>query len=537
MNYKKIFSGKEKIFDFHKIAAIIRKNFMVMIRDKARIIPLLLFPFTMIMIFGYTSGNVPKHLPAAIAVYDHSPLSERIQQGLHGNQLLAIRKEVSTEDQGKKMLDSGKIKVLIVIPNGLQEKIDRGEQAGIIITVDESEPSVANIVKQSIKHTINGISNEISVEKITSFQKSAEMSSQKLQNYNRATTNNYELIISKADSADASIEAANKKIKSMAKGIDDSIASPSTIPVQKVTASEPVYSNQSYLPETPAYLSSKGWVSALMQSSASLDSAKESVQAAAEIAKKEDEKLNEAREYKFYNDNLVEPGKAISRFAGYSPNTLSEPMVPEEKPAYGTGKKDIDFLIPSIIALTIFQGAIFGMGRAVAGERKEGSLMRVFLTPTSNATIILGTLLFYVIFEIFRSSFLILIAMSLFKIRIEGNLIAIFFIIVIYAAVSTAIGMFISTLVKSEQQYQGIATLVALPTIFLAGAFFPIQTMPKFLQGIAAFLPVTYAGDALRGVMIKGFSILTVSFDLLVLLVFFTLTLSLCFMVFKREVI
>jgi len=58
--------------------------------------------------------------------------------------------------------------------------------------------------------------------------------------------------------------------------------------------------------------------------------------------------------------------------------------------------------------MTLFQGAVMGMGRAVAGEKREGSLTRVFLTPTSNITIITGTLLFYIIFEMIRASFLII---------------------------------------------------------------------------------------------------------------------------------
>ena len=88
------------------------------------------------------------------------------------------------------------------------------------------------------------------------------------------------------------------------------------------------------------------------------------------------------------------------------------------------------------------------------------------------------------IFEILRSSFLILLAMNLFQVRVEGSLLALFAIVVIYAVVSTAIGMFISTLVRSEQQYLAMSMLVSLPPVFLSGAFLPIQAMPRIWEAI-----------------------------------------------------
>lgn len=535
--HKKNSAESEKIVDWRKILAIIQKNFIVITRDKARILPLIMFPVFMILIFGFTSGNTPKHIPAAVIAYDNSPLSQKIQQEISNSQILAVKNLVSTEGEGKKLLDIGKVRVIIEIPQNLQEKIDSGGSAEITVIVDESDSSVATTAKQAINSITAGISKEISAKKIFDFQKSLDYSSKKLQDYGSIFPNKYGMIASKAKNAEASLEEADKKISEQALALGNSLSDPAAVIAREVSRNEAnSYFNQTYLPETPAYLSAKGQIAALRQSSNLIKSAEENVHAAGETAVEENQKLNSVQEYKFQKDNLIGPAGNIKEFTGYSPNNLLKPLAYKEKPAYGTGKRNIDFLIPSIIALTIFQGAVMGMGRAVAGEKRDGSLTRVFLTPTSNVTIILGTLLFYIIFEIFRSSFLILLAMNLFSIKIEGSVLTVFIIVVVYAGVSTAIGMFLSTLVRTEQQYFGMAMLVGMPTVFLAGAFFPIQAMPKFLQGVAAFLPVTYAGDALRGVMIKGFSLITVFYDLAVLLVFLALTVGAVFLVFRRDI-
>lgn len=537
MERKKNYLEKEKLVDLRKIGAIIQKNLIVILRDKARILPLILFPVFMIMIFGFTSGNSPKHIPTAIIAYDNSQLSQKVQQEISNSQILSLRYVLSTEGEGRKLLDKGKVKVLIEIPPNLQEKIDSGEPAGITVTVDESDSSVGTTAKQAANSIANIISKEISTDKISHFQVSIDGASQKLQNYNNQFLNKYSLIVSKTKNAEASLQDADKKISQQAASLENSLEFPSPIIAQEVRPNDAEsHFNQTYLPETPAYLSARGLAATLMQSSSLIKSAEQNTKAAGDIAMEEDEKLKSVQEYQFQRDNIIQPAGDIKKFTGYRIDAMLKPLEYEEKPAYGTGKRTIDFIIPSIIALTIFQGAVMGMGRAVAGEKREGSLTRVFLTPTSNVTIITGTLLFYIIFEIFRSSFLILLAMNLFNIQIEGSVASVFFIVVIYAGVSTAIGMLLSSIVKSEQQYLAMSMLISMPTVFLAGAFFPIQSMPKFLQAVAAFLPVTYAGNALRGVMIKGFSLLTISYDIFMLLLFLVVTVGAVFLVFKRDI-
>ena len=537
MEFKKNNSEKEKLVDLHKIFAIIQKNFIVITRDKARILPLIMFPVFMILIFGFTSGNIPKHIPAAIIAYDNSLLSQRIQQEISSSQIITLRNVLSTEGEGKKLLDSGKVKVLIEIPANLQEKIDKAESAGITVIVDESDSSVASTARQTINSITERISKEITIDKISHFQKSVGSASKKLQDYSSSFPNKYSLIFSKVKSAQDSLEDADKKINEQALILDNSLPTPATIIAPEVRPNEAnAVFNRTYIEQTPSYIATKAQIASLKLSSNFIQIAEKNLHTAGEIAQAGDENINAVFEYQFQKDNVIEPIANIKVFTGYSPDRILKPLAYEEKPAYGTGKRTIDFLIPSIIALVIFQGAVMGMGRAVAGEKREGSLTRVFLTPTSNVTIILGTLLFYVIFEIFRSSFLILLAMNLFHVKIEGSLIAVFLVVIIYAAVSTAIGMLLSSMVKSEQHYLGVPTLVGMPTIFLAGAFFPVQAMPKFLQAVAAFLPVTYAGNALRGVMIKGFSIVTISYEIFILLVFLVLTVGAVFLVFKRDI-
>jgi ABC-2 type transport system permease protein len=91
-------------------------------------------------------------------------------------------------------------------------------------------------------------------------------------------------------------------------------------------------------------------------------------------------------------------------------------------------------------------------------------------------------------------------------------------------------------IVKTEAQFQGIALLISLPVLFLSGVFFPVQAMPKFLQAVAQVLPVTYAANALRSVMVKGFGINYILFDLGILMVFLVSLITLTILMFRRDI-
>ena len=79
--------------------------------------------------------------------------------------------------------------------------------------------------------------------------------------------------------------------------------------------------------------------------------------------------------------------------------------------------------------------------------------------------------------------------------------------------------MFSST-ARTQEDYIQIVMPIAMPMMFICGVFFPTQTMPPILQEIAQFLPLTYANDAFRTIMIQGGGLGDITLDLVILLAF-----------------
>jgi ABC-type multidrug transport system permease subunit len=537
----------EKLIDFAKMYAIVRKNWMVMKNDKIRLAMLLLFPMVMIVIFGYTAGEMPKHIASAIVDYDHSDYSQLVQSRLYSNELFSIKRLLGSQDEGRRLIESGEIKILFIIPNGFGEEIRSGRTAQLSVIVDEADPTVAQITRASTLAFVQRLSSEISAGRAAAISGEAIEARARLSSAGEAMS-----AVASADSsqqaaaADASFRDSryvssltSSAVSSTVQGLRNSlgyvidqsellatvgVSDPGTV-LYSLSAGD---AQQAVLAQIAFYKGLSAANARLASDAASIYANSKAVYASALGTK----------EAILHSSALVgAAGDELEKISQDALQVVSPAVSMDEIQPYGSGRPALDFLIPSILALIIFQGAVMGLGRAVAGERRDGSLTRVFLTPTSNFTILSGTLLFYIVFEIIRSSFIVLIAMLLFGVSVKGSMLSVLGVICIYAAGATGLGMVFSVLARSQEQYMAMSMLITMPTMFLAGVFLPVETMPQALQGVAKALPMTYAADALRGIMIKGFTLWQVLPDLAFLSVFALLTIVLSLLLFKRELI
>ncbi|MGO9386696.1 MAG: ABC transporter permease [Methanobacterium sp.] len=196
----------------------------------------------------------------------------------------------------------------------------------------------------------------------------------------------------------------------------------------------------------------------------------------------------------------------------------------------------IDFLVPGVLALVILFSCMFGMGESIAGERERGELARLFMTPTSIATVVGGKILSKLIQETGRAILLIAVAIGLFGIVIAGSMLLTLLLLVLIALCFVGLGMMISARVSTQADYQQIIQPITLPMMFLSGVFFPVETMPWIFQKLAYLIPLTYANDALRAVMLKGAGLGAIWLDIVVLLGFTALFFGLGIRGFNRDV-
>ena len=163
------------------------------------------------------------------------------------------------------------------------------------------------------------------------------------------------------------------------------------------------------------------------------------------------------------------------------------------------------FMLPGIMGLllTIITTTLMAMG--IVKEREIGTLEQIIVTPIKPAQLIIGKTIPFIILGFIDVLVVTVVMVYWFGIAIRGDFFFLMLASFIYVLSSLGLGLFISTVSKTQQQAMMVAMFgILLPMNFLSGFAFPIENMPGWIQPITYLIPLRYYITILRGVILKG---------------------------------
>jgi len=187
------------------------------------------------------------------------------------------------------------------------------------------------------------------------------------------------------------------------------------------------------------------------------------------------------------------------------------------KPIYGKNNRFIDSFAPGIITFMIWLLTTLLTLLAFVGERTSGTLDRLLASPIKEWEIVLGYAFAFGIMGCVQSGLLITFGVIVFGISIVGNVILAFFVAVLLALVSVNLGILLSSAAKNEAQAVQFIPMIIAPAFLLAGIFWPIEAIPELIRPVSYIIPPTYAVEAMRSVMVRGWGLDKIWKDLLIL--------------------
>jgi len=165
--------------------------------------------------------------------------------------------------------------------------------------------------------------------------------------------------------------------------------------------------------------------------------------------------------------------------------------------------KYIDFLIPGMIGFAILVSPMFALVNISAQYKRDKIFKQLSLTPLTKTDWLLAKIGFYIIM-----TFISVVLMSAFGILAFGAQITftpwIIPFLLIGPFLFVSLGMLVGTVSTSVESAAVVGNLITFPMMFLSGTFFPVSTMPAYLQNVAHVLPLFYVIDGLNNVMIYG---------------------------------
>ncbi|MGE5414104.1 MAG: ABC transporter permease [Syntrophomonadaceae bacterium] len=174
------------------------------------------------------------------------------------------------------------------------------------------------------------------------------------------------------------------------------------------------------------------------------------------------------------------------------------------RPWYNPDLKTATFVIPGLIAIILTFTLIQFTASAIVRERERGTLEQLQVTPATRAEIILGKIVPFTLIGLVQLTMTIVLMRFLFGIPIQGSVLQLYLIGLIFIAAVLGLGMLISTLAATQMQAMQMSTFFLLPFVFLSGYVFPIDGMPKVFQVISRVIPARYFIEVLRGIILRG---------------------------------
>lgn len=194
------------------------------------------------------------------------------------------------------------------------------------------------------------------------------------------------------------------------------------------------------------------------------------------------------------------------------------------------------YMVPGIVGLLLSIITLILTSLAIVKEREIGTLEQIIVTPIKPTQLIIGKLIPFALLG-FLAVIIVLIAMTLiFDLPPRGSILLLFFSTFLYILSTLGLGIFVSTISKTQQQAMMLAIFVVLlPMVFLSGFAFPIENMPVIIQGLTYTIPLRYFMTIIRGIILKGVGLSELWFELSMLFSIGILVLTLSSLRFQKR--
>jgi len=187
---------------------------------------------------------------------------------------------------------------------------------------------------------------------------------------------------------------------------------------------------------------------------------------------------------------------------------------------YNPSLSGIIFMLPGVVGLILQQQTLLLTAYAIVREREIGTIEQLLVTPILPWELMLGKMLPSAAVALVNVVTILAIGIFWFKVPFSGNYGLFFGLCLLFVFASLGLGLLVSTIATTQRQAQQLANSIILPAFMLSGYIFPREAMPRVVQVLGSFIPLTYFLPISRGIITKGVGFESLRGDALILLVF-----------------
>lgn len=180
-------------------------------------------------------------------------------------------------------------------------------------------------------------------------------------------------------------------------------------------------------------------------------------------------------------------------------------ILPEPRIWFNPDLLSSNYMVPGVVALVLMIITMMLTSLGIVREKEIGTLEQLMVTPIRPYQLIAGKLIPFTVIGFLDVVIVLTIARFWFRVPLVGSLPLLFALSGLFILTTLGLGLFISTIARSQQQAMLIAQFFFfMPFLFLSGFAFPIANMPRIIQYATYVIPLRYFLEIVRGVFLKG---------------------------------
>jgi len=202
---------------------------------------------------------------------------------------------------------------------------------------------------------------------------------------------------------------------------------------------------------------------------------------------------------------------------------------------YNPDLASANYMIPALIGVILQVLTAMLTALAIVRERELGTIEQLIVAPLRPWELVVGKIVPYVLIAFFDTMEVLLIGTLWFKVPINGSVALLLSLACLFLMSSLGIGLFVSTVARTQQEAMLLAFFTLLPSIFLSGFMFPLAAMPAVLRALSYGIPLTYFLVIVRGIVLKGVGLEVLMPQVVALAIFGVAIMSLSTLRFRKR--
>jgi ABC-2 type transport system permease protein len=191
---------------------------------------------------------------------------------------------------------------------------------------------------------------------------------------------------------------------------------------------------------------------------------------------------------------------SVNRAGGHEPKGLA----PRSRVWFNPDLHSRLYFVPGVLANLVAFMTIMMTGMAVVREKEIGTMEQLMVTPIRPVELILGKAIPFALVGLFNMTTITIAALVIFHVPFRGSAAFLIGSTMVFLMTSLGLGLFVSTISKTQQQAEMATFFIMQPVFMLSGFAVPIRNMPDAIQYLTYLNPLRYYMDIVRGVFLKG---------------------------------